>query len=302
MTTAAPTPKNHITIDGSRIAYIETGHGDPIVFLHGNPTSSYMWRNVIPHIAHLGRCLAPDLIGMGDSDKLPDPGPSSYTFAQHRHYLDQWFDQVAATSTVTLVLHDWGAALGFDWARRHPTAVHAIAYFEAIVRPLDWSDLGPARPIFEALRSPAGERMVLDDNFFVETLLPSGVRNPLGADVLAEYRRPFTQPGESRRPTLTWAREIPIDGNPANMAATVSAYSRWMANAPIPKLFINADPGAVLVDAARDHCRQWPNQTEITVIGNHLLTEDSADPIGTHLAAWLTAIAATGQTDEPRTP
>jgi haloalkane dehalogenase len=296
MTTADPTPKNHVTIDGSSIAYIQTGDGDPIVFLHGNPTSSYMWRNVIPRVAHLGRCLAPDLIGMGDSDKLPNSGPSSYTFAEHQHYLDRWFDHVAGTSAVTLVLHDWGSALGFDWARRHPEAVRGIAYFEAIVRPLDWSDLGPARPIFEALRSPAGERMVLDDNFFVETLMPSGVMNPLSADVLAEYRRPFTKPGEGRRPTLTWAREIPIDGKPANMAATVAGYSRWMANTPIPKLFLNGDPGAVLVGAARDHCRQWPNQTENTVLGNHLLTEDSADPIGRHLAAWLSAIAATSQT------
>jgi haloalkane dehalogenase len=291
MSTAKPMSKSHVTVDGSRLAYVETGRGDPIVFLHGNPTSSYLWRNVIPHVAHLGRGLAPDLIGMGDSDKLPNPGPGSYTFVEHRRYLDRWFELVGATSRVTLVLHDWGSALGFDWARRHPDAVLAIAYLEALVRPIAWADLGPARPLFEALRSPAGEDMVLGNNFFVETMLPAGVLTPLAPEVMAAYRRPFAEPGEGRRATLTWPRQIPIDGEPTDVAAIVDAYSRWLADSPIAKLFINGEPGAGLVGAAREYCRAWPNQTEITVPGSHFLPEDSAELIGEALASWLSDIA-----------
>jgi len=291
MSTAAPTSKQHLVIDGSRMAYVETGTGDPIVFLHGNPTSAYLWRNVTPHVAHLGRVLTPDLIGMGDSDKVPNPGPDSYTFAEHRRYLDRWFETVGATSRVTLVLHDWGSALGFDWARRHPDAVHAVAYLEALVRPIAWSELGSARPLFEALRSPAGDDMVLQNNLFVETMLPGGVLTPLTQQVMDEYRRPFAQPGEARRPTLTWPRQIPIDGQPADVAAVVDSYSRWLAHCPIPKLFINGDPGAGLVGAAREYCRTWPNQTEVTVPGSHYLPEDSPEPIGRALASWLTGLA-----------
>jgi len=287
MSTAEPASKSHVTIDGLRLAYIETGSGDPIVFLHGNPTSSYLWRNVIPHVAHLGRALAPDLIGMGDSDKLADPGPDSYTFAEHRRYLDQWFKAVGATSRVTLVLHDWGSALGFDWAHRHPGAVKAIAYLEALVLPIGWADLGPARPLFEALRSTAGEAMVLQNNFFVETMLPGGVLTPLTTEVMAAYRRPFAEPGEGRRPTLTWPRQIPINGSPADVAVVVDDYGRWLTHSPIPKLFINGEPGAALTGAARDFCRTWPNQTEVTVPGSHFLPEDSADQIGLALASWL---------------
>jgi haloalkane dehalogenase len=290
LNTHTQTTKHHVTIAATRMAYLEAGSGDPIVFLHGNPTSSYLWRNVIPHVADLGRCLAPDLIGMGDSDKLPDAGPHSYTFAEHRRYLDRWFALIAATSRVTLVMHDWGSALGFDWAHRHPHAVRAIAYLEAMVRPIGWADLGPARPLFEALRSPAGEEMVLQNNMFVEAVLPGGVLTPLAPEVMAEYRRPFAEPGESRRPTLTWPRQIPIDGEPADVTAIVDAYSRWMAHNPIPKLFINGNPGAGLVGPARDYCRTWPNQTEVTVAGSHFLPEDSAEPIGRALAAWLTQL------------
>lgn len=280
--------KRFVDVDGLRMAYVEQGHGDPIVFLHGNPTSSFLWRDVIPAVAGLGRCLAPDLLGMGDSDKLPDSGPDSYTFMHHRRYLDAWLQAVAATDRVVLVLHDWGSALGFDWARRHPQAVRGIAYMEAIVRPVAWTDFPPEfAGIFRALRSPAGEHMVLDDNMFVEALLPGGVLTPLPPDVHQEYRRPFSTPGESRRPILTWARQIPVDGDPADVAAIVADYSQWMAGNAIPKLFINADPGATLVGVPRDFCRDWPNQTEVTVPGIHLIQEDSADQIGRALAAWI---------------
>ena len=280
--------KRRIRVGEVAIAYVEVGGGDPIVFLHGNPTSSFLWRNILPAVAGRGRCLAPDLIGMGDSDKLPLSGSGAYTFAEHRRYLDAWFEEVGATDRVTLVVHDWGSALGFDWAMRHPGATRGIAYMEAIVRPLTWTELPDGfADMFRTLRSAAGEDMVLRDNFFVETLLPGGVLATLDPAVLDEYRRPFAEPGESRRPTLTWPREIPIDGEPADVNAVVLGYSSWMAENPIPKLFVNADPGAVLVGAAREFCRSWPNQLEITVPGIHFLQEDSAQQIGDELARWL---------------
>jgi len=282
------TQKNFVEVHGRRLAYVEAGSGDPIVFLHGNPTSSFVWRDVIPAVAHLGRCLAPDLLGMGDSDKLPGSGPGSYTFEEHRRYLDGWFTAAGAPDHLTLVLHDWGSALGFDWAHRHPAAIRAIAYLEAIVRPISWDELpGGAARLFRALRSPAGEQMILRDNIFVETLLPAGVQRALAPEVLAEYQRPFAQPGEARRPTLTWARQIPIDGEPATVAGIVAGYGAWMTANTIPKLFINAHPGASLTGAPREFCRTWPNQSEITVPGIHLLQEDSAAQIGHALAEWI---------------
>ncbi|HEV7207872.1 MAG TPA: haloalkane dehalogenase, partial [Mycobacteriales bacterium] len=200
------------------MAYVEVGTGDPIVFLHGNPTSSYLWRDVMPHLADRGRCLAPDLIGMGDSDKLPDSGPGSYRFVEHRRYLDGLLEQLALGDRVTLVVHDWGSALGFDWANRHRDRVRGIAYLESIVAPTSW-DQWPtaARGIFQSMRSPAGEEMVLDKNVFVERILPASILRELADDEMAAYRAPFVEPGEGRRPTLTWPREIPIDGEPADV-------------------------------------------------------------------------------------
>ena len=270
-----------------RMAYVDVGAGAPIVFLHGNPTSSYLWRNVWPHCQGLGRCLAPDLIGMGDSDKLPDSGPDRYTFTEHRRYLDAWFERLDLTADVTLVVHDWGSALGFDWARRHPDAIKGIAYMEGIVTPVTW-DAWPsaAAGIFKAFRSPEGEKLVLDDNVFVEAVLPGGIKRELSDEEMAEYRRPFAEPGEGRRPTLTWPRQIPIDGEPADVAAIVEAYGDWLVSTPVPKLFVNADPGAILVGPQRDFCRSFPNQQEVTVNGVHFMQEDSPDDIGSALAAW----------------
>jgi haloalkane dehalogenase len=270
------------------MAYVEQGAGTPVVFLHGNPTSSYLWRNVMPHVGDRGRCLAPDLIGMGDSDKLPDSGPGTYRFVTHRHYLDAWFDAVLPEGPVTLVIHDWGSALGFDWARRHPDRVRGIAYMEAIVQPFSWSQWPAAlHDVFRALRSESGESMVLEDNIFVEKVLPGAILRSLAEEELAEYRRPFAEPGEGRRPTLDWPREIPLDGTPEDTTAVVEAYGRWMAESPLPKLFVNAEPGAILVGAARDFCRQWPNQREVTVKGSHFIQEDAPDAIGQAIAAWL---------------
>ena len=284
------TEKKFAQVKGRRMAYVETGQldGDPIVFLHGNPTSSYLWRNIIPYATGLGRCIAPDLIGMGDSDKLPDSGPDSYRFVEHREYLSGLLDAIGVTQNVTLVIHDWGGALGFDWANQHRDAVKAIAYMEAIVKSRTWDDFPErARPAFEGFRSPAGEKMVLEDNFFVERMLPGSILRDLTDEEMAEYRRPFTQAGEDRRPTLTWPRQIPIDGEPADVTQIVDDFASWVATADIPKLFINAEPGAILSEGpSRDFCRTWTNQTEVTVKGSHFIQEDSPDEIGQAIADW----------------
>ncbi len=277
------------------MAYVEVGAGDPIVFLHGNPTSSYLWRNVIPHLQGLGRCLAPDLVGMGDSAKLPHSGPGSYTFVEQRRYLDALLDALGVRERVTLVLHDWGSALGFDWANRHRDAVQGIAYMEAIVWPQSWDHwdkMGPGlRSVLQALRSEAGETMILRDNFFVERLLPEAVLRPLSGEERAEYRRPFAAPGEGRRPTLTWPRQIPIEGEPADVAAIVAAYADWLATSAVPKLFVKGEPGAILaVEANLDFVRSWPAQTEVTVRGIHFVQEDSPDEIGQAIAGWLKSL------------
>jgi len=281
-------PKKRVRVLGHSLAYVELGSGAPIVFQHGNPTSSYLWRNVMPHVAPLGRCIALDLIGMGDSDKLAPSGPDRYTFIEHRRFFDAALDALGVRESVTLVLHDWGSALGFDWANRHRDAVTGIAYMEAIVRPLAWSEWpSAARRVFEGFRSPAGEELILEKNAFVERVLPGSVLRKLGDAEMAVYRRPFLEPGESRRPTLTWPRQIPLDGAPADVAKIVEDYAGFLSTSAIPKLFVNADPGAILVGAQREFCRRFPNQTEVTVKGNHFVQEDSPDEIGRALAQWL---------------
>ena len=280
--------KKRIRVLDAEMAYVDVGSGDPIVFQHGNPTSSYLWRNVIPHVEGLGRCIAPDLVGMGDSSKLEPSGPGRYTFVEHRRYFDALLEALGVTRNVTLVIHDWGSALGFDWARRHPDAVRGIAYMEAIVRPLSWSDWPEAaRKVFQGFRSPAGEEMVLENNVFVERVLPGSVLRGLTDAEMEVYRRPFREKGESRRPTLTWPRQIPIDGEPADVVEIVSQYADWLAESPVPKLFVDADPGAILVGAQREFCRSWPNQREVQVRGSHFIQEDSPDEIGRAVADWL---------------
>jgi len=277
--------KHRVEVLGSEMAYVDVGRGDPIVFLHGNPTSSFLWRNVIPHVADLGRCIAPDLIGMGDSDKVPG---SDYRFADHRRYLDAFLEAVDVRDSVTLVLHDWGSGLGFDWANQHRDAVVGIAYMEAIVRPVTWTDWPEAsRGIFEAMRSPAGDELVLQKNIFVERILPASIIRRLNDEEMSAYRRPFSTPGEGRRPTLTWPREIPIDGTPSDVDAVVAGYAEWLAGCDVRKLFINAEPGAILVGDQREFCRTWPNQTEETVAGIHFVQEDSPNEIGIALRRWI---------------
>jgi N-ethylmaleimide reductase len=286
-----PHTKKFVEILGRNMAYVDVGAGDPIVFLHGNPTSSYVWRNVIPHCVSLGRCLAPDLIGMGDSDKLPDSGPDSYTLLEHRRYLDAWFEKLGLTREVTLVVHDWGSALGFDWARRHPGAVKGIAYMEAIVMPLRWDSMpAPAVGAFKTFRSPEGEKMVLADNVFVEGVVPSAIIRKLSEEEMAEYRRPFATPGEDRRPTLSFPRQLPIEGEPAEVTGIVREYGVWLGETHTPKLFVNSHPGMAMNDEHRAFCRKLPNQTEVTVSGLHYVQEDSPDEIGRAIAAWYSGI------------
>ena len=289
-------PKQTVAVRGKRMAYVEAGQGDPIVFLHGNPTSSYLWRNVIPHLVGLGRCIAPDLVGMGDSEKLSDPGPGSYRFVEHRAYLDGLLAALGVADNVTLVVHDWGSALGFDWANRHRQAVRGIAYMEAIVAPFPSWDQWPAAvaPTFQAFRSAKGEALVLEENAFVEQVLPRSVLRKLGDAEMNAYRRPYLAAGEDRRPTLAWPREIPIGGEPADVAGIATDYAAWLAASEVPKLFVNAEPGAILTGAQRELCRRWPNQTEITVPGSHFLQEDSPDEIGAGIAGWLRGLSAGG--------
>ena len=275
-------------VNGRRMAYVEVGEGDPIVFQHGNPTSSYLWRNVMPYLKDMGRLIACDLIGMGDSEKLDPSGPDRYTYTEHRDYLFALWEQLRIERNAVLVLHDWGSALGFDWASQHSDRVAGIAYMEAVVTPLSWNDWpGDARGIFQAMRSSAGEEMILTKNLFVEAVLPSAVLGELSAADMEEYRRPFQEPGESRRPTLSWPRQIPIEGEPADVVKIVLDYGEWLSRSAVPKLFINAEPGSILTGRARELCRTWPNQTEVTVRGAHFIQEDSPAEIGAAIAEFV---------------
>jgi haloalkane dehalogenase len=286
-----PLTKKTVDVLGARMAYHERGEGAPVLFLHGNPTSSYLWRDVIPELEGRGRLIAPDLIGMGDSAKLPNPGPDTYRFTTHRDYLGAFIGAVIGDAeSIVLVVHDWGSALGFDWANRHRGRVRGIAYMEAIVRPVaSWDEWSPqAVPIFQGFRSDKGEQMILDRNMFVERVLPGSVLRKLTEAEMTEYRRPFPR-REDRWPTLTWPRQIPIAGEPADVVQIAQAYSQWMAWSELPKLFVNAEPGAILVGAPREFCRSWKNQTEVTVSGSHFIQEDSGPAIGRAVAGWMEA-------------
>lgn len=280
--------KQRVRIEGSQMAFVERGHGDPIVFLHGNPTSSYLWRNVLPHLERQGRCIAPDLIGMGDSDKLEPSGPDRYRFVEHRRYLDGLLKELGVDSDVILVVHDWGSALGFDWARRHPEAVRGIAFMEALVAPSP----DPLPEPLASLRTPAGEDLVLQHNVLVEQILPElGMLRTIAREDHDEYRRPYLEPGESRRPTLTWPREIPVAGEPADVTQIITDYGAWLAQSQQPKLLIRGEPGTNLAAGPMlDLARSWPNLTEVTVSGLHFLQEDSPEEIGLAIADWLGGI------------
>ena len=290
-----PYKKSFKTINGKSIAFVDVGEGDPIVLLHGNPTSSYLWRNVIPHLEGMGRVIAPDLIGQGDSDKLSaSDGPDRYSFQVAYDYLAGLLDELDANQNVTLVIHDWGSALGFYWAQQHGAAVKGIAYMEGIVCAVGWEDWPEsARGIFKGFRSNKGEDLILQRNMFVEAVLPSSVIRKLGSEEMEHYRRAFSTP-DDRQPTLNWPRQIPIDGEPEHMVKLVDSYGQWMLeNTSLPKLFINATPGSILTGKAREFCRTWPNQREVTVAGTHFIQEDSPDEIGSAVAEWLNSLSRT---------
>jgi haloalkane dehalogenase len=285
--------KRFVEVKGRRMAVVDRGEGRAIVFQHGNPTSSFLWRNVMPHCEGLGRLIACDLIGMGDSDKLSPSGPDRYAYGEQRDYLFALWEQLDLGQGIVLVLHDWGSALGFEWAQANCARVAGIAYMEALVTPLDWEDWpAQARGAFQGFRSPAGEELILEKNLFVERVLPGSILRRLSAAEMAEYRRPFAEPGEARRPTLSWPRQIPIAGAPAEVVHIVEDYARWLSRSPLPKLFINAEPGSILVGRQREVCRRWPNQTEVTVKGLHFLQEDSPDEIGRAVAAFVRQLGA----------
>jgi len=282
-------------INDKRMAYVDQGQGDAIVFQHGNPTSSYLWRNIMPHLEGLGRLVACDLIGMGHSDKLDNCGPDRYHYTEQRDYLFGLWDQLELGDRVILVLHDWGSALGFDWANQHRDRVAGIAYMEAIAMPINWADFpGPVSDVFQGFRSPEGESMVLEQNLFVEAVLPGAINRKLTDEEMDHYREPYRTPGEDRRPTLSWPRNIPIEGEPADVVAIVEEYGAWLAQSDVPKLFVNAEPGAITRGRVRDFVRTWPNQTEVTVPGTHFIQEDSADAIGAAVASFVRAVRATG--------
>jgi len=282
--------KKYIDVLGKQIAYVEMGEGDPIIFQHGNPTSSYLWRNILPQLKSLGRCIAMDLIGMGDSEKLEDKGNMTYSYETHKKYFDGFLDAIGVESNATLVIHDWGSALGFDWANDYPQKVKAICYMEGIVQSMEWEDWNEdAKGIFQGFRSPAGEEMILEKNLFIEAVLPGSILRKLSDAEMNEYRRPFNDK-KSRRPTLDWPRQIPLENNPPEICRIVDSYSQWMAENNIPKLFINAEPGAILIGKQREFCRTWKNQKEVTVKGSHFIQEDSPNEIGNAIFDWLKGI------------
>ena len=282
--------KKYIDVLGKQIAFVEMGEGDPIIFQHGNPTSSYLWRNIMPQLQSLGRCIAMDLIGMGDSEKLEDKGNMTYSYDTHKKYFDGFLDAIGVESNATLVIHDWGSALGFDWANEYPQKVKAICYMEGIVQSMEWEDWNEdAKGIFQGFRSPAGEEMILEKNLFIEAVLPGSILRKLSDAEMNEYRRPFNDK-KSRRPTLDWPRQIPLENDPPEICRIVDSYSHWMAENNIPKLFINAEPGAILIGKQREFCRTWKNQKEVTVKGSHFIQEDSPNEIGNAIFDWLKGI------------
>lgn len=280
--------KKYVSVNSRQMAYVEIGEGTPIVFLHGNPTSSFLWRHVMPELSSLGRCIAPDLIGMGDSAKLPGADVKTYDFSTHSEFLAGFMGAMGLERDVLLVLHDWGSALGFNWANQNRDAIRGIAYMEGIVRPLSgWEEFSPeATPIFQALRSEAGEGLILDRNIFIERILPGSILRNLTLQEMDEYRRPFVH-REDRYPTLTWPRSIPVAGEPPDVTRVVQEYANWLEKSDLPKLFVNAEPGAILIGAQREFCRTWPNQQEVQVSGSHFIQEDSGQEIGQAIAAWI---------------
>lgn len=283
--------KKYQEVRNKKMAYVDEGNGDTFLFLHGNPTSSYLWRNIAPHVEDLGRVVIPDLIGMGDSNKLDGIDNEGYKYHGQYGYLTELFDQLDLGNNIHLIIHDWGSAMGFQFARENPDRIKSITYMEAIVMPLTWEQWpDAATKIFGLFRSEAGEELVLEKNFFVERILLADSATGYTDEEKAEYIRPFINAGEDRRPTLTWPRQIPLDGEPSEVVEEVRKNSEFHKDSEIPKLFINADPGSILVGEQREFARTWKNQTEVTVSGNHFVQEDSSEEIGSALRNFVKAL------------
>ena len=283
--------KKTMVINDKVMSYIDEGEGDTIIFQHGNPTSSYLWRNIMPHLEGQGRLIACDLIGMGDSEKLTNSGPNSYSYFEQRDFLFEVLEKLNIGKNVIFVIHDWGSALGFDWSYQNQERVQGIAYMEAIVRPVSWDEWPEnATRVFQGFRSDAGESMVLEKNIFIERVLPSSIMRELTDTEMNEYRRPFSKSGEDRRPTLSWPRQIPIQGEPREVVEVVQNYSEWLSSSDFPKLFVNADPGSILIGNQREFCRSWPNQKEVTVQGLHFMQEDSSEEIGKAISSFVSQL------------
>ncbi len=283
--------KKYKDIKNSKIAFIDEGSGDTFLFLHGNPTSSFLWRNIAPHVEDIGRIVIPDLIGMGDSDKLEGVDNPGYKYHGQYSYLTALMDELDLGDNIHLIIHDWGSAMGFQFARENQDRIKSITYMEAIVMPLTWDQWpDPATKIFGLFRSEAGEELVLEKNFFVERILLADSSTGYTEEEENEYIRPFINPGEDRRPTLTWPRQIPLDGEPSEVVEEVRLNAEFHKESDIPKLFINADPGSILIGDQREFARSWKNQTEITVSGNHFIQEDSSEEIGAALRNFVESL------------
>ena len=283
--------KNYKEILGKKMAYLDSGEGQSIVFLHGNPASSFLWRNITPSVEGLGRIVVPDLIGMGDSEKLEGEDNPDYKYHGQYKYLSSLLDSLDLGNEINLVIHDWGSAMGFQYARENPDRIKSITFMEAIVMPLTW-DQWPenARNIFQLMRSEAGEEIVLEKNVFVERILLNDSASGFSEEEKNEYIRPFKNPGEDRRPTLTWPRQIPIEGEPEAVVDEVIKNGEFHKNSDIAKLFINADPGSILIGEQREFVRSWKNLKEVSVKGNHFIQEHSPNEIGSALKEFLESL------------
>ena len=283
--------KKSVNINGLKISYVEMGIGRPIIFQHGNPTSSYLWRKIVPKISQLGRCIAIDLVGMGDSDKISQVNSSSYTLKDHKYYWRETLRALGVKKNIIFVLHDWGSALGFDYFAEYPDSVDGICHMEAIYDRMEWDDWPESsRKIFQGLRGNSGEEMILKKNVFVEKILPASILGQLTKAEMDEYRRPFINDGTARLPTLVWPRQLPIDNEPLDVCEVVEHYSQVLGKNDVPKLFINADPGVIVTSRIKEVVRSWPNQTEVTVKGLHFIQEDSPNEISNALSDWLQGI------------
>ncbi len=286
---AFPFESKFVDVHGAKMHYIDVGEGDPILFLHGNPTSSYLWRNIIPHLSSQGRCIAPDLIGMGKSDHPDLP----YRYDDHYRYVSGFISALGIGSNLTLVIHDWGSALGFRWAHEHESGVKAIAFMEAMVRTMSLADLpGSLRVAFRMMRSPGiGWLMISVANIFVKKMLPDLTHAKMSPEALAYYAAAFPTVA-SRKAVRQWPAEVPLDGSPADNATVVEAYREWLTRTEVPKLLFHGNAGVAIKDAEVAWCRENLSNLEVVDLGEgiHFLQETHPEKIGRALSKWYAGL------------